>query len=355
MKQGIIMEINDDYLTLLTPEGEFLRARKQNHQYAVGEEILFFPLTLRETNRSFSLVKRFMSVKVLATAAIAIILFFGSFLSFYQNNKAYAYMSIDVNPSIELVLNKKMQVLKVTAYNQDGKKIVAHIGDWKKKSIAELTQLLLNEMKKQGYFKNHHLVVISTVRTDKKEQSAEKVLSENMEEIKAAVKEKKLQMTVLNGTPEELAKAHKLGITTGKYKESKVPKNKTNKPDSKDESSKMKSQMPDGNQIPKGNPIAPAAPHPSVIHPEKNQGSMPSLPESAKQGNDKREPGTPKSHPEKPIPPGQVKKIEEPKEKLKEINVESKDKVEKEIKRENEEKDEEMQKVEEQGKNLSAK
>jgi hypothetical protein len=42
MKQGIIMEIDDEFLTLMTPEGEFLHARRQNQPYAIGEEIHFF-------------------------------------------------------------------------------------------------------------------------------------------------------------------------------------------------------------------------------------------------------------------------------------------------------------------------
>ena len=43
MRKGTILEINDLYLTLLTPEGEFMRARKLQQEYQVGEEISFFP------------------------------------------------------------------------------------------------------------------------------------------------------------------------------------------------------------------------------------------------------------------------------------------------------------------------
>jgi hypothetical protein len=42
MKKGIVMEIDESCLTLLTPEGEFLHARRQNQPYAIGEEIHFF-------------------------------------------------------------------------------------------------------------------------------------------------------------------------------------------------------------------------------------------------------------------------------------------------------------------------
>lgn len=42
MKKGIIMEMDDSYLTLLTPDGEFCRAHKQDLPYTVGDEIHFF-------------------------------------------------------------------------------------------------------------------------------------------------------------------------------------------------------------------------------------------------------------------------------------------------------------------------
>ncbi len=351
MKKGIVMEINDGYLTLLTPDGEFLRARKQNQRYAIGEEIVFSPSHVPEKKQAISFRKRMMSLKSLAVAAIALIIFFGSFLSVYQTNKAYAYVSIDVNPSIELVLNKKMQVLKVTAFNQDGKKIVAHIGDWKKKKIAELTQLLLNEMKKQGYFKDHHLVVISTVRTDKKEANAEKILSENMKEIKTAVKEKDLELTVLNGTPEELEKAHQLGITTGKYKESEQPLKEKKQPSSRGEINGIK-EAPKAEKDGTTAPAAASVPSSPAIQSEKANGEkrvLPSAPNASpgngkvgKQENSNNDPQNPAVR-----APGQVKKIDEPAKKAKDPVNEMFDK---EIKHESENNRQEEKKADEQGK-----
>lgn len=319
------MEINDAYLTLLTPDGEFLRARKQNQHYAIGEEILFFPSAKQERIKSLGFLTRIFSAKPVAAAAIALILLFGSYLSFYQNNKAYAYMSIDVNPSIELLLNKKMQVLKVTAFNQDGKKIVAHLGEWKNKDIAVITQQLIKEMKKQGYLKNHHRVVISTVRTEKTEQSAETVLTENIKEIKAEVADDDLQLTVVNGTPEDLKKAHDLGMTTGKYKELKQQSNQKKQPKAIEKPVKPNS---DGN-APSTAPVvpmppAPPAPPPPTKQPEVNQGSSAPPPVRSEQGRSQGNSGGKNLKPEKQIPPGQEKKIEETKGKWEDLKNEVK-------------------------------
>lgn len=344
MKKGILMEINEGYLTLMTPDGEFLRARKQNQPYIIGEEIVFFPLDLSDRNKHFSFLKRIMAVKPLAAAAFALILFIGSFLTIQQNNKAYAYMSIDVNPSIELALNKKMQVLKMTAFNQDGKKIMANLGQWKKENIATITQKLLKEMGKQGYLKDHYQIVISTVRTEKKEQSAEKVLTENIKEIEQTVKGDHLKLTLVNGSKDDLEKAHQLGITAGKYKEKDllVPhETKSVTPKKELDNNTQEKQIPGVPAVPK--PTDPAQKQPDgdretlstpAVHPQhpasQNNGNGHSAGNrSGAAGNSAA------SHKqERPQTPGQLKKIDDSQEKLKDIKDTIKYKVHQEFKQE---------------------
>lgn len=216
MKKGIVMEINDHSMTLLTPDGQFLQANRHGHSCSIGEEILFTPISQKQ------LFRRFLGMKQLAVAAAALFLILGSLIPVYESNKAYAYMSIDVNPSIELGINKQMEVVKLTAYNSDGKKIISHLGDWKKKNVTDLTQKILNAMRNEGYLINHHTMVISTVRTENPEEKTEQELNKDMGKIKELATENHLHVTVLNGTENEMEKAHQLGMTTGKYKESEI-------------------------------------------------------------------------------------------------------------------------------------
>ncbi|MFC0273536.1 anti-sigma factor domain-containing protein [Metabacillus herbersteinensis] len=43
MKRGVVVEENDDFVTLLTPDGQFLKTRNKKGEYVLGEEITFFP------------------------------------------------------------------------------------------------------------------------------------------------------------------------------------------------------------------------------------------------------------------------------------------------------------------------
>jgi hypothetical protein len=226
MKKGIIMEIDDAFLTLLTPEGEFCHARRQNQPYVIGEEIHFFPMESLKPNK-IKTVKNILKLNPAWALMAALFIFFGSFFPMYQNNKAYAYMSIDVNPSIELGINKKMQVVELTGYNKEGKQIISQLSKWKKKDVSKVAQTILAEMKEEGFFKSQESVIISTVRTKESEGKIEKKLQEDIEEIKASVNKEKIELTVLKATESEMKKAHKLGITTGKYQENKIKEDLT--------------------------------------------------------------------------------------------------------------------------------
>ena len=222
MKKGIVMEIDDAFLTLLTPQGEFLHARRQNQPYAIGEEIHFFPIESIKTTHRFNTLKNVFKLKSAWALMAAMFIFLGSLFPMYQNNKAYAYMSIDVNPSIELGINKKMQVIEINGFNKEGKKVISRLNDWNKKDVSELTQTILAEIQKEGLLKTDDHVILSTVQTKAPNVKIEKKLQENIEEIKESISKQKLELTVLKGTEKELEKAHKLGITTGKYKDNKI-------------------------------------------------------------------------------------------------------------------------------------
>ncbi|MGZ4161454.1 MAG: anti-sigma factor domain-containing protein, partial [Neobacillus sp.] len=223
MKKGIIMEMDDAFLTLLTPEGEFLRARRQNEQYVIGEEIHFFPLKGHKSQRLYP-IKNLLKVKPVWVVSVvaALLIFLGSFIPMYQDNKAYAYMSIDVNPSIEIGVNKKMQVVELTGFNKEGKKVISSIYNWRKKDIYKITKTIFSEMKKEGFMKNNETVIISTVHTTKPVEQVEAKLKENLEEIKTSVNNQQLQVTVYTSTEKEREKALEQGITTGRYHEEKT-------------------------------------------------------------------------------------------------------------------------------------
>ncbi|MDF2859534.1 MAG: YkrI [Neobacillus sp.] len=215
------MEMDDSYLTLLTPDGEFCRAHKQDIPYSVGEEIYFFPIMVQQRNKPKGTFIDIFKLKSVWMSTAVLFVFLGSVVPVYQSNRAYAYVSIDVNPSIELGINKDMKVVELTGYNKEGKNIVSQISDWKKRDVSEVTKQILTELKSEGFVKDEP-IIISTVRTEKFAEKAEQKLEQNIKEIKQTVSNQQLEVNMVTTTEAELEKAHELGVTAGKYQEVKM-------------------------------------------------------------------------------------------------------------------------------------
>nr|WP_263328241.1 anti-sigma factor domain-containing protein [Neobacillus sp. Marseille-Q6967] len=219
MKKGIIMEVNDSYLTLLTPDGEFLKAQKQDIPYSVGDEIHFFSLTAHNSsNRSFHFRKMF-NIKTVWLSIASLLLCFGSFIPIYQSHKTYAYMSIDADTSIELGLNKQMQVVELTGFNNQTEKVISELDDWEKKDVTKLAPVLLEQLKDKGLINESELVILSTVKTKELDDIAKAKLEKSINEIKQTVDHPKLEVNTYVTTKEEIMKAHDSGVSVGKYYE----------------------------------------------------------------------------------------------------------------------------------------
>ncbi|MCM3667550.1 anti-sigma factor domain-containing protein [Mesobacillus maritimus] len=216
MKKGVVLEINHHYVTVLTPEGDFIRTRKLPQNYHVGEEIYFYPAEFSQEPR-FNFLAKVKNFKVVAILPAVLILGI-FFLPFYSQQQVSAYMSIDVNPSIELGLNDELEVVGIEAYNEEGQKIIGKLTEWKWEDVIVVTNMILAEIEKQGFLQEQHEVVIST--TNKKDEEFETVLEETVSEVaqKAAVEEE-LDVTVVTATEEERQNAVELGITPGLYKQ----------------------------------------------------------------------------------------------------------------------------------------
>ncbi|MEH7344075.1 anti-sigma factor domain-containing protein [Bacillus sp. JJ1532] len=248
MKTGIIMEINERFLTLLTPEGEFLRAAKLNRQYEIGQEIDFYPLSIDNTNnRTLFTLFSTLKAKAIIAAAIVIILVGTSVFTFNGNNEVYAYMSIDSNSSIELAINDKFQVIDILPYNEKGEQIVKHIHDWKKKDIQDITGQIIKEIINQGYAKNNYEIVIATVNTKKDNKALETKLNEEITEIKENIQKEKLDVKVMDASPNDRKEAKEKGLSIGSYKETQLKK-KTENNSGSHKYNKLENKKPDQTQ-----------------------------------------------------------------------------------------------------------
>ncbi|MBL3645824.1 anti-sigma factor domain-containing protein [Bacillus sp. RHFB] len=223
MKKGVILSVNKRFVTLLTPEGEFLKTKRQEREYEVGEEITFSPAKQKFTLAFSNIHSSFKKTAVLSIASTFLILF--SILPSYFSGPVSAYMTIDVNPSIELELDDDLEVLKLTGLNEDGKLVIGQLKDWKGKDIKAVTNRIVETTKQLGYLKGNKQIVVSTTLMEKNKE-LDKNLKEEIKEISEQDNVSNTKMKVIQATKSDRKQAREQGISTGKYLEKKLNEDK---------------------------------------------------------------------------------------------------------------------------------
>ncbi len=306
-----MLEVNATHVTVLTPDGEFLKGRKVRENYEVGEEIDFFPLNERA---SFKKTPYFSFGKLriaLASSIAAILLFFTAF-SYYDSHQVYAYMSIDINPSIEAAVDKKLRVITLKAYNQEGRAIIANLEEWKNHSIESVTESIIKDSRESGYYKEGAEVIIATVVVDDEGDVLKEKLTKNVSAIAKAHKAENVKITVLDRGIQDRELAIGKGLSTGKYVKEFIMA-------TKDEEQKESNKETEAKDKPVEQPVKPVDKENEVV--EKQKEELPKV-QMQEKNNDA------KANQQKATEQKQEKKTEHVKEKLKEVKEKIKNKKE---------------------------
>lgn len=142
-----------------------------------------------------------------AACAVLVAVVFGvngySFL-----NTAVSYISIDVNPSIELALNRINNVVEVSAYNDDGSKILKEL-DLEGKDYTEAIDILLSNEEFISYLSGNDRINFTVVSNKQDE------IINGIEGCKGYGQNN----GYCRGADSEIAsKAHECGLSIGKYR-----------------------------------------------------------------------------------------------------------------------------------------
>ena len=83
----------------------------------------------------------------------------GIFINKASDNKVFATVSIDVNPSLEIKINKEEKVLDVIPLNDDAKKVIGDM-DFSGVSMELTVNALIGSMYRLGYLDDEHRTVL---------------------------------------------------------------------------------------------------------------------------------------------------------------------------------------------------
>lgn len=156
-RRGLVLEIQGQQAVVLTPDGDFCRI-PMSPEMVVGQEVAFAPpfvsaastrSAVHGCTRPLRRHARFARQRVwsifgsvAAVAVIAVGTWMYSGLAHPVTAQAYAWISIDVNPSAALAVSRSMQVVSAKGTDTDGDAMVAdlHLAGM---SLAQASQAIV--------------------------------------------------------------------------------------------------------------------------------------------------------------------------------------------------------------------
>lgn len=200
-RTAIVLELSENNALVMKSGGEFARVKRQA-SWQIGDSVL-----LIETPK-VTYLKR---VSLVATSFLFIIV--AAFIGYNSFISPHAIISVDINPSIELGVNRMQKVVSTKAYNDDGEKLLESFS-LKGMTYDEALDEIFESDEMREYVSNKDYLTFSVYsKSDDKsiieniDQLQYKILSENAN-IKVECKKVGLG---------EVTEAHKYNISTGKY------------------------------------------------------------------------------------------------------------------------------------------
>ena len=204
--KAVILEIRKGQAAVLGENGIVVRIDNKN--YSVGDTVY---IKKKRSHRFRTQVMRAGSV-----AAAAVVAFSIGGMYHYTTIQACSYVTLDINPSFEYVLNWQNKVLSVEALNEDAEEYVSQLQpDVKRKSLSEALEITKGLLTEENILEGTEDYVLVNVSCDSEERKA--FLTDEAEDFFGAAKE--VTLVVTEATMEERETARDLGISTGKYKE----------------------------------------------------------------------------------------------------------------------------------------
>lgn len=214
MQKGIVMEVGPHYWVVMTPEGEFLKVPTDERSVEPGDEICF---TLKKERLALFKKRRSWIASGLAVALVTLFLLIPVIGPSQAQADSYVYL--DLNPSLELGLDKTGKVIQVRPLNETGKKLVKGL-DWKGFEVDRFVVTVLSKARADGYIRPQEGIIVSQTSSERNhvpqtqrtlqsiKQSVERDPELNQEELKV--------FTL--SLPDLLRKrAEEMGISPAKY------------------------------------------------------------------------------------------------------------------------------------------
>lgn len=212
------MEITGNDLIVMRRDGKFDRVPRRGRSCEIGEEIVY----AEEKSRGW-LRPSVAARSAMAAAVIFCIVLFASWGGKLSGPSVVAYVSMDINPSVEMGIDKQENVLELRGLNDDGTQLIQGL-EYEGKPLSSVTEALLEQAEGKVLARGEAEIVIASTVVDadaavEDTAIAEKVKEQVTKHIEAVHPEQTQSYQVAAfAAPQEVREAaEKNGVSTGKY------------------------------------------------------------------------------------------------------------------------------------------
>lgn len=207
-RRGIVVDISGQTATLLIPGGKFLTIRTSRPVY-LGQE-LSLPRPVFTAWPYLSAV----------TAVILLLVLIPLFAVQPVSGQVLAYISIDINPSLELTVSEKGRVLSVVGLNPEGAELAKEVPTHK--PLSRVMETITSLAVEKGYLsanKENHLIIAGVPAMEEQLPLAELMISQAQKAADETLVRKNVvaDVATLEAPPTIRENAKAEGLSTGKY------------------------------------------------------------------------------------------------------------------------------------------
>lgn len=213
---GSILELKGKKAVVMTDTCDFISIKRQPDMF-VGQQIKFKKSEVVNLNKHYT--------KYFALIASVFLLAFASifYLHIFSPSSVYAYIDVDINPSLELSIDRDSEVLGVKPLNHDAKALLKDLY-LESLPVSQAISIVVEASKKQGYIspgkENAVLISASIEKSNKLAKSDESILDNILAEIsntEYSIDDESLETEIIKVTPDSRKSAVENNISMGRY------------------------------------------------------------------------------------------------------------------------------------------
>lgn len=213
---GVILKLKNNRVIVMTEKLDFVELNLKPGMIR-GQKVSFTPSDLYNSNFKSSRYSNIIKpVSVVASVAAVFAFLFIGYAALFSTNE-FAYVDIDINPSVEMAIDKNENVLKAKALNSDGQVLLDTV-KLKNIELSDAVTLLLDKSKEIGFIHTNNKVLLSTSINSKTVSDSDiKKIDTMVSSLKEIADKSGVDSKIIKLSPEDRKEALETGLSMGKY------------------------------------------------------------------------------------------------------------------------------------------